>query len=158
MDLRKAFATDKRAETEGRKLVLEKGKAADGSEDTWLLIARKGNANHKAILSKLLDENRTLLNTKTPEAELLAQAIFREASAKAILIGWSPKGIDMPEIVDENGVVTKAARKDMAYSYEAAKELLEMDDFNTMVDNFADSMANYRAEEVVKDAKNSKAG
>lgn len=145
MDLFKAFHTDKRAEKEGRELVLVQPKAAEGTSPavakTALLIARKGNANYKAYLSRVLQENRAMLDTKTPEAEVLAQGIFRDAAARHLLIGWT-------------GVEYKGA-KNVPYSVEAARELLEMDDFNTLVDNFASDMSNYRDEEVAKDAKNS---
>lgn len=162
MDIRKAFATDKRAETEGRKLYLDKAK------DIWLLIARKGNTLYKAYLSKMLTENSALLNTKTPEAEVMANAIFKEAAARHLLIGWSPKGIDLGEVlaVNEDGtpkmgedgkqVVLKPHRKDVPYGFEPAMELMLLDDFDTLVSNFSGEMANYRAEEVAKEAKNSK--
>lgn len=136
MDLRKAFATNKRAETEGRKLYL------DRKNDVWLLIARKGNANYKAYLTQVLQENQGMLNTKSAEAEELAKDLFRTAASKHLLIGWSPTGIDDGEL------------KDIPYSQEAARRLLDIDDFSTMVDEYASNMANYRDEEVAKDAKN----
>ncbi len=162
MDLRKAFATDKRAETEGRKLYLDKDK------DIWLLIARRGNANYKAYTSKVFGENQTMLATKTPEAEALATQVFKEASARFLLIGWSPTGIDLGEVLALNDdgspklgaegeqIVLKPYRKDVPYSYEASKELIDMDDFDDVVTKFASDMANYRTEEVIKTAKNSK--
>lgn len=143
MDIFKAFATNKRAEAEGRELVLVQPKEASGEtpavEKTALLIARKGNANYKAYLSKALQENQAMLNTKTPDAEVLAQGIFRDAAARHLLIGWTN--------VTFKGSVTP-------YSVEAAREMLELDDFNALVDSFAGDMANYRDEEVAKDAKN----
>lgn len=148
MDMRKLFATDKRAETEGRRLVLETVKTEAGEIDydksTWLLVARKGNALYKAFVQKLLEENQVMLKTKSPEAEALAQSIFKDAAAHHLLIGWSKTGI---------GYGDKA---NLSYSVENARILLEMDDFNTMIDTYAGEMANFRAEEVVKDAKNSK--
>jgi hypothetical protein len=135
MDLRKFFSTDKRAETEGRKMYL------NAEKTVYLLVARKGNNNYRAKLNALLQENQTILNAKTPEAEAIATRCFKEAAAHGILIGWS-KGIDIGD------------RKDVPYSFEAAMELFEMDDFYNTVDTWANDIANFRHEEVKQDAKN----
>jgi hypothetical protein len=145
MDIRKAFATDKRAETEGRKLVL--APAANGKPEAFLLIARKGNANYKAFTSKAFQENQTALSTKTPEAEALATRMFKEAAARTLLIGWG--GIDW---TGADGV----EQENVPYSAELALTMFEAaDDFYQLVDKYASEMSNYRAEEVAKDAKNS---
>lgn len=148
MDLRALFQTSKRAETEGKKLFL------NAEKTVWLLVARKGNANYKARLTKLLQENQTVLNAKGEEAEKIATACFKEAAAHGVLIGWSPTGIDLGEVKDAQGNIVKPARKDIPYSVENALELFEMDDFYQMVDTFASDMSQYRSEEVAKDAKN----
>lgn len=138
--LKKAFHTDKRAESEGRKLVLIPD--ADPKKASWLLIARKGNTAYKEHLSKVLQENKALLDTKTKEAEALATRIFKEAAARFLLIGWQniePK---------DDGVAVD-------YSPEVALEAMQDDDFYKLVDEYASEMSNYRAEEVAKDAKNS---
>lgn len=136
-DVLKAFATDKQAEEAGKKLVLaNKGKP----NESYFLIARKGNALHKALISRLLTENQATLQTKTPEAESLAQAIFREAAARHLLVGWG--GIDW------NG------KTDVPYSFETAMEMLEVQDVYKMVDNYSDDMGNYRKEQIEAEAKN----
>lgn len=139
MDLFKMFSTDKRAENEGRKLVLKPDN--DPAKQSWLLIARKGNTNYKEYLSKVLQENQAVIGTKTPEAEALARSIFRDAAARHLLLGW--------QNIDWDGV------ENVPYSVEQARKMLELDDFNTLVDDYASNMANYRAEEVSKEAKNS---
>jgi hypothetical protein len=139
MDLRRQFHTDKRAETEGRKMFL------DDKKEVWLLIARKTNPNYKAYLSKLLQANSVALNTGGPEAEALAQSLFKDAASKHLLIGWSPKGIDFGD------------EKDLPYTHDNSARLVEMDDLYKAVDSFADNMANYRDAELEKDAKNSSA-
>lgn len=138
-DIKKAFATDKVAESEGKKLTLVPAK--DGKPESFLLIARKGNPKYKQYITRVLQENQTVLQTKTPEAESLAQGIFKDAAARYLLIGWG--GIDW------NGA------QGVPYAVETAREMLEVDDFNKLVDDYAGDMANYRKEEVEAEAKNS---
>lgn len=142
MDLKKLYFTDKTAEREGRKLYLARD-MKDESKSVFLLVARKGNPAYKAYLQSLLQENQQALKTESPEAEALAQELFKDAAAKHLLVGWSSKGIDFADMVD------------MPYSYESAKLLMEMDDFYKLVDDYASGMGHYRLEEVVKESKNS---
>lgn len=137
-DVKKAFQTDKVAEQDGKKLVLVPAK--DGKKESYLLIARKGNPKYKAYITRVLQENQATLRTQTPEAESLAQSIFKDASARYLLIGWG--GIDW------NGA------EDVPYSVETAREMLDVDDFNKLVDDYAGEMANYRKEEVEAEAGN----
>jgi hypothetical protein len=136
MDLKKIFATDKDAEARGRKLYLDKDK------DIWLLIARRGNNAYKAYMTRVLQENSAMLGAKSEESEAMATAIFKDAAAKHLLIGWSPTGIDW------------GGKTNVQYSEALAREMLELQDFYDLVNNFAGEMSNYRAEEVAKDAKN----
>lgn len=139
-NLAKAFVTDKRAESEGRKLVVTPATA--DTPESYLLVARKGNPNYKAFISKALQENQTLINTRTPEAEAVASAIFKDAASRFLLIGWG--NIDWKD------------QANVAYSCSLAQEMFnEADDFYQLVDKYASEMSNYRAEEVAKDAKNS---
>lgn len=152
MNITKAYAVDKRAESEGRRLVLVPGKTPD--DEGYLLIARKGNVNHKAYLSKVLQENSAMLSSGTPEAETLAQSIFRDAAARHLLIGWGgPLTVDVAAPTPED---PKAVREEPigAYSVERARTMLDMDDFYQLVDKFSDTMGNYKPAEVAKDAKN----
>lgn len=153
-DIFKAFATDKRSETDGRRLTLRPD--ADPAKASWLLIARKGNGLYKEALSHVLQENQAMLGTQSAEAEALAQSIFRDAAARHLLIGW--QNIDWfvlgaPDPV--TGVQPRIPVKNVPYSYEVAREMLEVNDFNKLVDDYASAMSNYRAEEVKKEAKNS---
>ena len=156
MDLSKAFKTDKRAESEGKKLVLVAARPTKGGlpavQEEFLLIARKTNTNYKTYLQSLLQENRALLDTGTPEAEALAQLLMKQAASKHLLIGWGgPLEVDGP--ADAAGEPTKVPLG--AYDHDKSLALMEMDDFYKLVDDYASSMSNYRAEEVAKDAKNS---
>lgn len=144
MDIRKAFATDKRAESEGRKLVLEP--ATKDKAESFLLIARKGNANYKAFTSKFFQENQHIINSKTPEGEAVATKMFKQAAARTLLIGW--QGVDWK---GADGVL----QENVPYSEELAFTMFEeADEFYQLVDKFAADFSNYRAEEVAKDAKN----
>lgn len=153
MNITKAYAVDKRAESEGRRLVLVPGKTPD--DEGYLLIARKGNTNHKAHLAKVLQENSAMLGSGTAEAEALAQSIFRDAAARHILIGWGgPLTVDVPAPTADD---PNAVREEPIgpYSVERARSLLDMDDFYQLVDKYSDTMGNYKPAEVAKDAKNS---
>lgn len=131
MDLFKAFATDTTAEIEG--VIVEYG-------DAKLKIARRGNPAHQKLMTKLLKQNKIVLDSKGDAAEKAAKEIMARAISKTILLGWE-------------GVEYKG--KPLPYTQEKAYELLlAHNDFRDFVHEASDDMERFKVDKEDDDVKN----
>lgn len=87
MDLRKSFATLPTLETEGVDLHL--------GGDAYITVARAGGANtrYDAAVRRLYKPHRRMLDTGSPQAEEMAEKLFMQAHAEAVVLGW--RGIEL---------------------------------------------------------------
>lgn len=124
MDIFKSFATDEKAELEGRWFPL--------SKTAKVLVARNNNPRYKANLRKRLESNRVDLDSGGPEADYLAEQLFLEVQADTILLGW--EGLSFQG-------------KDVLYSPEMSRTLLRVKDFAKKINALSDSLENFRVKE-----------
>lgn len=126
MDLFKQFATDKKAEVEGRWFNL--------SKTAKILVARSGNPEYVKALRKAFEANKLDFTDKSDEANDLATAIIIQVSAEHILLGWQ-------------GIEYKG--QTLAYtSANAAMLLTELPDFRKKVDDLAGSFEAFKLQDV----------
>lgn len=121
MDIFTSFATDEKAEVEGRWFPL--------SKTASILVARNNNPRYKAALRKGLEKNRVDLDSGGPEADYLAEQLFIDVQADTVLLDW--KGLSFQG-------------KDVVYSPEMSRTLLRVKDFAKKVNALSDSMENFR--------------
>lgn len=103
-------------------------------DDFYVRVARTGNAAAQRMFRELTSDPQFAASRRagflSPEKlDEVAIQVF----AATILVGW--RGLT------ENG-------KEIPYSVEKAKELLQMKDFFALVKEFADTQENYRREAV----------
>ena len=134
IDLFAAFATNPTAEKEGTPTQIPR------AGDTIFYVARSGNIDFNKLISKLVKQNKPVLDSKGPLADAKNDEIFAIVLAKTILLGWEKE-------VNIKGVMT-------AYSYEAALELCQMKEFRVALGEVAEDMENYKVVKDVEDAKN----
>jgi hypothetical protein len=115
------YATDESAENEG----------------VWILrgtaqfrVARSGNRAYGKELTRVMEQNKTLLDMKDEAAEKLAEKLMVEVMARTILVDW--KGVHFQ-------------KKPMDYSFENAVTLLSVKDFRRMINGLADDMSLFKA-------------
>lgn len=122
MDIFDTYATDEKAEVEGRWLTL--------SKTAKVKIARSGNEAYTAALRKKLEENQIDLMAGDSASEAAAEEMLAEVQAETILVGWE-------------GLKFKGAV--MPYSVANARKLLAVKDFRKKVMAFADSFEAFKA-------------
>jgi hypothetical protein len=137
MDFHRAYATDPKAELEGKEF--------DWGGGVKLTIARAHNPSYTRLLASLYEKNKEALDKKdTAEelaaAEALSNKIMAEVMAKSILLGWS-------------GPVTFKG-EDLPYNTANAQKLLALKDFQNEVAKRAADFRNFRFETEEADAKN----
>ncbi|MBT2321291.1 hypothetical protein J7E62_02820 [Variovorax paradoxus] len=122
MDIFDNFATDEKKEIEGAWFPL--------SKTAKVLVARGGNENYLQILRKKLEASGIDLAGTTKEDEKAAEAVFIDAMATTILVGWeglSFQGESLP------------------YSTENARKLLAVKDFRKKVSAFSENFGAFKA-------------
>ncbi len=126
MDIFNAFATDEKAELEGRWFPL--------SKTASIKVARAGNPAYVKELRKQIDEKQLNvdLDNQSDEDNELATAAIIEVTAKTILL-------------DFKGLSYKG--KPVEYSTAMAKTFLEIKDFRKKVDRLSADAANFRLKE-----------
>lgn len=129
MDVFSTYATDEKAEVEGKWFPL--------SKTAKVLVARNGNQRYQAAFRKKLADHEMDLNTGTPEADKLAEEILVDVMAETILLGWEGLSFQGQAV---------------SYSREMAKTMLRVKDWRRRINAIADSLENYRiqAEEAAK--------
>jgi hypothetical protein len=118
-----AFKTDRQRENEGVWVAI-----GDGAR---VKVARFNNERYKQTFLEVSKPYKVQVRTGTLQEEV-AQGILRDCFARAILLDW--EGLQ-----DDEG-------NDIPYSEEAAKELLAIPDFMSMIEDFANSRELYRRE------------
>lgn len=125
-NIAKFFKTDTLKETDGVWYPV-----IDNAE---IKVARKGNSKYTAALQKHFERWRPMARNRNvveviPPDEL--SAIVRKVYAETILLDWR-------NVEDDDG-------NTIPYSVDKACELLQMDDFFTLVEQIADDMAVFKA-------------
>lgn len=124
LDIFAKYATDESLENNGTWREI-----GGGAE---LLIARSGNKQYAKLLTKLVEQNRKVLDLSDDAADAKSEEIMTEVLAKAVLLGWK-------------GVQFKG--EDLQYSVENAKMLLKIKDFRRMVVGMSEELDSFRAKE-----------
>ena len=134
IDLFAAFATNETAEKEGTLTQIPK------CGDTMFRVARSGNINFNKMITKLVKQNKPVLDSKGPAADAKNDEIFAVVLAKTILLGWEGE-------INIKGVMT-------VYSYEAALTMCKHKEFRIALGEVADDMENFKVVKDEEDAKN----
>ena len=121
LDLFSQFATDENLENNGS--------WQDIGDGTRLLVARGGNRRYVKLLTKLVEQNKRVLDLNDEAADAKSDDIMSQVLAETILLGW------------EN---VKYKGKDLPYSLENAKLVMGMKDFRKLVAKLADSEDAYK--------------
>jgi hypothetical protein len=125
MDLRQSFGTNQQAEKEGVWIPL--------SETTAILVARATNPEFKKVLRRLMAPHKIAVRQDTL-GEDVAEPLFIQAMAKAVLLDWRELALDGEAI---------------AYSEANARRLLtELPDFRNFVWETASDAATFREAEM----------
>jgi len=137
-DLFKQYATDPKAEQEGKEF--------DFGGGVKMLIARSGNDKYTRMLNKAYEAHKHTLDLKdTPEqiaaGKELSHKIMADVMAHSILLGWSGPAA--------------YAGAELPHSIENAQKLLLLKDFQVEVAKRSDDFRNFRYEVEEADAKNS---
>jgi hypothetical protein len=138
MDFYREYATDPKAEIEGRDIPWGGG--------ITLTIARTHNPKYTSLLASLYEKHKEALDRRSTDeeraaAETLSNKIMAEVMAKSVLVGWS-------------GPVAYKG-ENLEYSAANAQKLLELKDFQAEVAKRASDFRNFRFEIEEADAKNS---
>lgn len=120
-DLFEEFATDAALETGGAWVT--RGTAR-------FLIARDGNDNFTDKIAKAYAENEEALKEESLEGKELSNRLMREVLADTILLGWENVGYQ---------------KKELAYSKEAAADMLKHSEFRTWVRQESMKRNHYKA-------------
>lgn len=124
MDIYSAFATNEKAEVEGRDCPLD--------VNTSITVARSGNKEYLKLLRAVLKKNKLNLAAEDDASNALAEKLVIGVEAQAILLGWS-------------GIKFKGA--ELPYSVENAKTLLGVKDFRAKVLELAGEFEGFRVKE-----------
>lgn len=140
MDFFSAYATDSKAEQEGREF--------DWGGGVKLKIARAHNPQYSRLLASQYETYKHILDQKdTAEDQAAAEAcssrIMAYVMARSVLLGWT-------------GPVTYKGQP-LPYSVANAEMLLSLKDFQSEVNRKANDFRNYRFEQEAADEKNSPA-
>lgn len=121
MDIFATFATDEKAENEGKWFPLGK--------NARVLVARDGNPAYVAALRKSLEKNQIDLEGGGPDADYLAETLMVDVMAGNTLLGW--EGLSFKGKVVE-------------YSIEMARTLLRVKDFRKKIAGLASNFEAFR--------------
>lgn len=121
MDIFEAFATDSKAEIDGRELKL--------SKTAKLIVARSGNDRHAEAIRKAVEAGKIDLNDSSAASNEVAEEVMIDIMAETILLGWE-------------GLAYQG--KSVDYSPEMARTMLRIKDFRTKVTQFASNFENYK--------------
>ena len=130
LDVFAQYATDETAELEG--VWIPHG-------DAKFLIARSGNRHYGKELSRLVEQNKVLLDAKDDAADKLSEQIMIDVLASTILLGWE-------------GVGFKG--QPLTYTKENAMMLLGVKDFRRKVVEWSDDLTHFKAKLVEDQAGN----
>lgn len=138
MDFHATYATDPKAELEGREV--------DWGGGIKLLIARAHNPKYTRMLAQQYEAHKHTLDQKETDeqlatAEARSNKIMAYVMARSILLGWT-------------GPV-KFKGQDLPYSVANAEMLLEIKDFQAEVAKKAADFRNFRVKVEEGDEKNS---
>ena len=122
MDIFNTFATNTELEEAGVEIKI--------GPDAYITVARAGNRKYAKLLSTLFEENRTLLETGTKEADEYSDQLMVQVIAETILLGW--KGL-------------KYKDKILKHSVENAVTLLKVKDFRKLVMDHAQKIEHFKA-------------
>lgn len=124
LDIFAKYATDESLENNGTWREI-----GGGAE---LLVARAGNKAYAKLLTKLVEQNRKVLDLGDDVADAKSDEIMVEVLAKTVLLGWK-------------GVQFKG--KDLEHSFDNAKMLLKIKDFRRVVVGLSEEIDFFRAKE-----------
>jgi hypothetical protein len=134
IDLFAAFATNETLEKEGTLTQIPR------AGDTLFRVARSGNDNYNKLVTKLVKQNKPVLDSKGPAAQAKNDEIIAIVLAKTVLLGWEGE-------INIKGVMTP-------YSYTAALAMCELKEFRVALGEVADSMEQFKIVKDEEDAKN----
>lgn len=134
IDFFAAYAADEVAEEKGAKVTLPR------MGDKLFSIARSNNEDYARLITKLVKQNKHLLDSKTPEAKAKSKELMVRVFAETILLGWEGE--------------IKYKDQMLAYSKENAKTLLGHAQFLEDVKAAADNFENYKLVKDEEDEKN----
>lgn len=121
LDIFEQYATDDVAENQG--VWVPHG-------DAKFLVARSGNRAYGKELSKLVEQNKVLLDKGDEAADKLSEKLMIEVLAKTVLLGWE-------------GVGFKG--QPLEYTTENAAMLLAVKDFRRKVAEWSDNLTLFKA-------------
>jgi hypothetical protein len=121
LDIFDQFATDENLENNGSYFDIGGG--------ARILVARAGNKKYGKALTKLVEQNRQILDQANDVAESKSDEILISVMAETILLNWE-------------GVSFKGA--DLPYSLENAKMLLGIKDFRKLVGEKSNDITAYK--------------
>ena len=130
LDLFSQFATDENLENNGA--------WHDIGGGAKLLIARASNRRYVKLLTKLVEQNKRILDGNDEVADARSDEIMTQVLAETILLGWE-------------GVTYKG--KELAYSPANAALVLGMKEFRKLVGKLADDQEAYRIKEEAEQGK-----
>lgn len=132
-DLFNDFATNEDAEN--------KGVWEDYNADVSFLIARANNKEFNRLITRLVRQNKALLDSKTEASQKKSEELLVETLAKTVLLGW-------------RGDFNFQGQPMGEYTVEKAKKLLSIKDFRTWVSNISEDHARFKAVKDEEDAGN----
>jgi hypothetical protein len=132
MDIFATYATDPKAEMEGREHQI-----GDGA---YITVARSGNKMYNRMLAKSFEAAKHTLSQKNDESEALADQIIVDTLSKSVLLGW--RGLEFKG-------------ESITYSVENAKKLLAVKDFRATVTRLAEDFNNFKLQDEAEDEGNS---
>lgn len=127
MDIFESFSSDEVAELEGRWFPL--------SRTAKVLVARTGNANYLKALRQRMKDSQVDPEDASDANEQLVTGLIVDTMAETILLGW--KGLQFKG-------------KDLEYSLDNAKLLLEVKAFRKRINDISDKFESFRLREEVK--------
>jgi len=130
LDLFSQFATDENLENNGA--------WHDIGGDAKLLVARGGNRKYVKLLTKLVEQNKRILDGGGEAADAKSDEIMTTVIADTLLLGWE-------------GVIYKG--KELTYSGDNVKLVLGMKEFRKLVAKLADDQEAYRVREEAEQGK-----
>ena len=130
LDLFSQFATDENLENNGAWHEI-----GGGAE---LLVARGGNRRYAKLLTKLVEQNKRILDGNDEVADAKSDEIMVQVLAETILLDWKK--------VSFKG-------KALTYSVENAKKVLGMREFRKLVAKLADDQEAYKLQEEKEQGK-----
>lgn len=106
------------------------------------LVARTGNDAYSKKITAEFERNKMILDMGGPASEKVSEQIMLDTLASTVLLGWRTKQADgsyVPTI--------SFKKKAVAYSVDAARDLLRVKDIRRMVNTMSTTVEAFKAKE-----------